>query len=92
MYARMDADHIAEVVQNSAPPVPEKGERERFLFTAKVVLAENLVPLDGSPSSRLDSFITLSDEKGNRMAKTRTIYESLEPRCESFLDSSDSIS
>lgn len=82
MYNQMQADKLAEIVKNHGPPVPEKAERERFLFTVKVVIAEGLVPLDSSPSSKLDTFITLSDEAGNRLAKTRTIYESLNPRCE----------
>lgn len=80
MYNQMQADKLAEVLQDS-PPVPEKVEKERFLFTVKVVIAEGLVPLDSSPSSLLDTFVTLSDETGNRLAKTRTIYETLGPRC-----------
>jgi hypothetical protein len=82
MYDQMQADKVSEVLKK-APPVPDKVERDTFLFSVKIVIAENLVPLDSSPSSRLDTFVTLSDETGKRMAKTRTIYESLSPRCES---------
>jgi hypothetical protein len=82
MYNQMQADKIAEIIEQHGPPVPGKNETPRFLFTVKVVIAEGLVPLDSNPSSRLDTFITLSDEAGNRLAKTRTIYESLNPRCE----------
>ncbi len=85
MYNQMEADKLADVIANSAPPVPEKVERERFLFTVKVVIAEGLVPMESSPTSKLDTFITLSDEAGNRLAKTRTIYETTNPRCESHL-------
>lgn len=81
MYQQMEADRIADVLRN-APPVPEKTERDKFLFSVKITIAEGLVPLDSSPSSKLDTFVTLSDENGKRLAKTRTIYESLEPRCE----------
>ena len=82
MYAQMEADKKMEVLETH-PPVPEKVDRgDRFLFTVKVTMAENLVPLDSSPSARLDTFVTLSDEQGNRLAKTRTIYETLSPRCE----------
>ena len=81
MYNQMQVDKIADIVHNHGPPVPDKVERERFLFSVKVVIAEGLVPLDSSPSSKVDTFITLSDEAGNRLAKTRTIYESLNPRC-----------
>ncbi|KIY48530.1 hypothetical protein FISHEDRAFT_43123 [Fistulina hepatica ATCC 64428] len=86
MYEQMKVDEMAEVILEHAPPVPEKAERERFLFTVKVVIAEALVPLDSSPSSKLDTFVTLSDEAGNRLAKTRTIYETLNPRWNETFD------
>ncbi|EKM76561.1 hypothetical protein AGABI1DRAFT_62905 [Agaricus bisporus var. burnettii JB137-S8] len=85
MYEQMQADKVSDVLAH-APPVPEKVERDTFLFSVKIVIAENLVPLDSSPSSRLDTFVTLSDENGVRVAKTRTIYESLEPRWEETFD------
>lgn len=81
MYNQMEADKIAEVIRSSAPPVPDKNQRDTFLFSVKIAIAEGLVPLDSSPSSKLDTFVTLSDESGTRLAKTRTIYESLNPRC-----------
>jgi hypothetical protein len=81
MYNQMQADKIADIIENHGPAVPEKVERQSFLFTVKVAIAEGLVPLDSSPSAKLDTFVTLSDEAGNRLAKTRTIYESLNPRC-----------
>jgi hypothetical protein len=81
MYNQMQADKITEVLKRS-PPVPSKTEQERFLFSVKIVIAEGLVPLDSNPSSKLDTFITLSNEEGVRLAKTRTIYETLNPRCE----------
>ena len=77
----MQADRVAEVLEQHGPPVPDKQEKPRFLFTVKIVIAEGLVPLDSSASSKLDTFVTLSDEAGNRLAKTRTIYEALDPRC-----------
>lgn len=84
MYGQMEVDKMADTVRNHAPPVPEKVEKEKFLFSVKIVIAEGLVPLDSSPSSKLDTFVTLSDEAGTRLAKTRTIYESLNPRCMLF--------
>lgn len=86
MYAQMEADKKAEILTHGPPPVPDKVERApRFLFTVKIVIAEGLVPLDTSPSSKLDTFVTLSDEQGMRLAKTRTIYETLSPRCTSMV-------
>ena len=84
MYEQMDADRVTRILEEQAPPVPEKQERQRFLFTVKIVNAEGLVPLDSNPSARLDTFVTLSDEHGNRLAKTRTIYETLDPKCMPF--------
>jgi hypothetical protein len=81
MYNQMQADKAADILVQLAPALPEKVEREKFLFTVKVVMAEGLVSLDSSITAKLDTFITLSDEHGNRMAKTRTIYESNQPRC-----------
>ncbi|KAG7087446.1 hypothetical protein E1B28_013412 [Marasmius oreades] len=86
MYEQMQADQIAEVLKKQAPPVPAKVERERFLFTVKIVRAEGLINVDGASSNKLDTFITLSDENGNRVAKTRTIYETSEPRWEETFD------
>ncbi|KAJ7075669.1 hypothetical protein B0H15DRAFT_1026978 [Mycena belliarum] len=85
MYNQMQADKIADVLKLS-PPVPHKTDQERFLFSVKVCIAEGLVPLDSSPSSKLDTFITLSDEAGTRLAKTRTIYETLNPRWDETFD------
>ena len=80
MYAQIQADKKAELMANEAPS--DKAPKvQRFLFTVKICMAEGLVPLDSSPSSRLDTFVTLSDEQGNRLSKTRTIYETLSPRC-----------
>lgn len=86
MYGQMQVDKIVDILAHSAPPVPEKEEKEKFLFTVKICIAEGLVPLDSSPSSLLDTFITLSDEAGNRVAKTRTIYETLSPRWDETFD------
>ena len=82
IYNLIDADRVSEVMQEeeSMNPVSPTtaAARERNLFTIKVLLAENLVPPDGRSC---DTFVTLSDEHGSRMAKTRTIYETTDPRC-----------
>jgi hypothetical protein len=82
IYNLLDADRVSEVMreeENANPVSPTTAAaRERNLFTIKVVLAENLIPPDGRSC---DTFATLSDEHGNRMAKTRTIYEATDPRC-----------
>ncbi len=80
MYAQMQVDKFTEVLEQHGPPPPDKQEKARFLFSIKICIAEGLVPLDSNPSAKLDTFVTLSDEAGNRLAKTRTIYEKLDPR------------
>ncbi|KAJ3869366.1 hypothetical protein EV359DRAFT_69973 [Lentinula novae-zelandiae] len=86
MYNQIEVDKLAGVISDSAPPVPEKVERERFLFSVKIVLAEGLVSGEASLTNKLDTFVTLSDEAGNRLAKTRTIYETAAPRWEETFD------
>ncbi|KAF8216949.1 cytoplasm protein [Mycena galopus ATCC 62051] len=83
MYTQMRADEIAEVGRRLGMAEPE-----RFLFSVKVVGAEGLVPLDHSPSeTKLDSFVKLSDDSvGKVLAKTRTLYETLNPRWEETFD------
>jgi len=78
----------------AATPVLEKKARNTFLlsaFSVKLEIAKDFVPLGSSPSSKLDTFVALSDEAGARLAKTRTIYETLSPRCMPFLFSDDYI-
>ncbi|KAH7927207.1 hypothetical protein BV22DRAFT_1085505 [Leucogyrophana mollusca] len=86
MYNQMQVDKITETLANHGPPVPAKNERPRFLFAVKIVLAEGLVPSSTSQSAQLDTFVTLSDQDGNRMAKTRTVYDTFNPRWEETFD------
>ncbi|KAI0255552.1 hypothetical protein BJV78DRAFT_1176690, partial [Lactifluus subvellereus] len=86
MYNQIQADKLTEVIETHGPPVPNKNETPRFLFSVKIVMAENLVPLDSSPSSMLDTFVILSDQDGHPVAKTRTIYETLSPRWDETFD------
>ncbi|KAJ7812022.1 hypothetical protein B0H14DRAFT_3090547 [Mycena olivaceomarginata] len=55
---------------------------------AEIVAAEGLVPLDHSPAAnKLDSFVTISDDSvGKVLAKTRTLYETLNPRWDETFD------
>lgn len=80
MYNNIDADNVARIVHEYEPVSSEMtlSMSSRYLFTVKVVTAEGLVGIDGS-SNKIDPFLTLSDEKGNRLAKTRTLYETSSP-------------
>ncbi|KAE8229615.1 hypothetical protein CF326_g5412 [Tilletia indica] len=100
LYSKMDADEQARIVaRNTVPDLPEKpatqaNGRQRFLFTVKIVLGEGLSSASSSGGSSgssgsgsvLDSFVTLSDEFGNTIARTRTISESADPRWDETVD------
>lgn len=77
----MRVDDLA--AYDTSPPLPPP-EHQVFLFTVKIVLAEG-VSLD-SPTKLPDSFVILSDEHGNRYAKTRTIYDDADPRWDETFD------
>ena len=64
-------------------PITE-AQHQTFLFTVKIVLAEGIA-LDGS-TKLPDSFVIISDEHGNRYAKTRTIYDDADPRWDETVD------
>ncbi|KAI7950962.1 hypothetical protein MJO29_009636 [Puccinia striiformis f. sp. tritici] len=81
MYNTIDADNVARIIHEYEPTGPSGKNVDvsaSYLFTVKVVMAEGLVGSDGS-AQKMDPFLTLSDEKGNRVAKTRTLYESCSP-------------
>ncbi|GAA5827609.1 hypothetical protein JCM11251_001755 [Rhodosporidiobolus azoricus] len=89
MYNSLDADKVSRIVEINTPPAPPNANTAppRFLFTVKIVLAENLSPPSGNlRSKKLDPFLILSDPAGYRVAKTRTLYETNDPRWDETLD------
>jgi hypothetical protein len=87
LYTKIDADEQAHIIKHAAPDVPDKALNDRYIFTVKVVLGENLMPVKStSANPRIDSFVTLSDERGAKIAKTRTIYETPDPRWDELFD------
>ncbi|CEH19367.1 GRAM DOMAIN-CONTAINING PROTEIN 4 [Ceraceosorus bombacis] len=87
IYQRIDADEQARIITSQGPRVPDKQSQDRYIFTIKLVLGENLQPIkSSSATARIDSFVTLSDERGNKIAKTRTIYETPDPRWDEAFD------
>ncbi|WWC67647.1 uncharacterized protein I206_101557 [Kwoniella pini CBS 10737] len=61
-----------------------RSNQQIYLFTIKIVLAEGLA-VEGSSKSP-DSFVIVSDEHGNRFAKTRTIHDDSDPRWDESFD------
>ncbi|KAK0544103.1 hypothetical protein OC845_005781 [Tilletia horrida] len=109
LYSKIDADEQARIV-NRHGPSPEFSETpgqevtqqggtlstssQRFLFTVKIVLGEELSSVSfsagsaGSSSSvsGLNSFVTLSQETGRTLAITRKIRNSAEKRWNETFD------
>lgn len=81
IQSKMQVNKIVAALEDQPPPPPDKNDKARYLFTVKIVQAENLISLDNNPAAMLDAFIVLSDEHGNKLAKTKTIYDTLNPRC-----------
>lgn len=84
MYTAMDSDRVSMLASDILSQQDE-GRPPRFLYTIKVVLAESLHDPDGS-SRKLDPFLTLSGQHGERYFKTRTLYETNDPRWNETLD------
>ena len=74
MYNQLQTVKLTIVIEPHVPPVPS------ITIAHKIVIAEDLISLDSIPSSTLDTFVTLSDQDGHRVAKTRTICEALNPQ------------
>ncbi|GAA6054101.1 hypothetical protein JCM3770_006173 [Rhodotorula araucariae] len=88
MYTTLDADKVSRIVEINTPPPPPGADvtPPRYLFTVKIVLCENLSPPSGNTRKKLDPFLILSDPAGYRVAKTRTLYETNDPRWDETLD------
>jgi Ca2+-dependent lipid-binding protein len=68
----------------SEKPNGRRLEKQNFIFTIKIVSAEDLKPCDVNGLS--DPYVVLSDEHGRRIAKTRTIWGDLNPRWDETFD------
>lgn len=87
MYTTFNVDQVARIVASQGPPEPEQSpEKAHYFFTIKMVLCENLVNPDENSRAKLDPFLILSNPRGDRVAKTRTLYETNDPRWEETVD------
>jgi hypothetical protein len=78
----MRVDDLSAYETSEPPPTPNG---QVYLFTVKILLAEGL-NMDGTSNKLPDSFVIISDEHGNRYAKTRTIYDDADPRWDETFD------
>ncbi|TIB08810.1 hypothetical protein E3P89_02919 [Wallemia ichthyophaga] len=95
LYTLCDADEVANMLQEGEGEGESKAvysntpststHNPRYLFSIKVVMAEDLRARDLSPG-RLDPFVTIADERGDRIYKSRTIYNARNPRWEESVD------
>lgn len=81
----INVDACAEVIQKNAPPPQQRQRRpESYVFTIKIIEAEDLKACDINGLS--DPYVVLGDEYQKRLAKTRVIYGNLNPRWEETID------
>ncbi|KAI9243823.1 hypothetical protein BDA99DRAFT_529801 [Phascolomyces articulosus] len=83
LYQIMDVDEIADRMREIGSPAVEKTEQTNFLYSIRVVRAENLQALDNNGLS--DPYVVLEINK-KETAKTRTVYKTLNPRWDQTFD------
>lgn len=80
----MNVDACAEVIQVNTPPQEQRRRPSKYVFTIKIVEAEELKACDANGSS--DPYVVLGDEYQKRLAKTRVVNRSLSPRWDESVD------
>ncbi|KAI4235483.1 MAG: hypothetical protein LQ349_003138 [Xanthoria aureola] len=81
----VNVDACAAVIQSHAPPVTQRQKKtNNYVFTIKIVEAEDLKACDMNGSS--DPYVVLGDEYQKRLAKTRIVYRNLNPRWDESVD------
>lgn len=81
----INVDACAEVIQkNTPPPAQRPRKQEQYVFTIKIIEAEDLKACDMNGLS--DPYLVLGDEYQKRLAKTRVIYSNLNPRWDETVD------
>lgn len=80
-----NVDACVEVIQRHMPPVTQRQRTvDNFVFTIKIIEAEDLRACDINGLS--DPYVVLGDEYQKRLAKTRVVYNSLNPRWDETVD------
>lgn len=81
----INVDACAEVIARHNPITPQKMRKlTTYVFTIKIVEGEDLKACDMNGSS--DPYVVLTDEYQKRIAKTRIIYNNLNPRWDDTVD------
>lgn len=81
----IDIDRCAAIISKRTPIYqPKKPSTSKYLFTIKIVEAEDLKACDINGFS--DPYVVLGDEYHKRLAKTRVMYSTLNPRWEETVE------
>lgn len=84
LYPVMHGDYVAQYMrEHYEHQIQYKPENNNFLYSIKVVRAENLKSMDANGLS--DPYVTFEID-GKQIVRTRTIYESLNPRWDQAFD------
>ncbi|OWP01299.1 hypothetical protein B2J93_5579 [Marssonina coronariae] len=80
----MNVDACADVLAKIAPPKDKQRRPSKYVFTVKIVEAEELKACD--PNGTSDPYVVLGDEYQKRLAKTRVVMKNLNPRWDESVD------
>ncbi|CZR50874.1 probable C2 domain protein [Phialocephala subalpina] len=80
----MNVDACADVLAKNAPPKDKQKRPSKYVFTIKIVEAEELKACD--PNGTSDPYVVLGDEYQKRLAKTRVVMRNLNPRWDESVD------
>ncbi|KAM7222117.1 hypothetical protein V8F06_002389 [Rhypophila decipiens] len=80
----INVDACAEILRKAEGPKPPVKKPARYVFTIKIVEAEDLKACD--PGGFSDPYVVLCDEYQKRLAKTRIIMRNLNPRWDESVD------
>jgi hypothetical protein len=84
LYQIMHVDEVAQFMrENITPQNTYRPEKNNFLYSIRVVRAENLLPMDKNGLS--DPYVTFEID-GKMITRTRTLYETLNPRWDQEFD------
>ncbi|KAF1804198.1 hypothetical protein V8B55DRAFT_1512014 [Mucor lusitanicus] len=84
LYQMMHVDQVAQFMrENTTPQSTYRPEKNNFLYSIRVVRAENLQPMDNNGLS--DPYVTFEID-GKMITRTRTVYETLNPRWDQEFD------
>jgi hypothetical protein len=83
LYSDIDADLIAELNEKGEDVTERKNSKQVYIYSVKVVQAEGLRPMDSNGLS--DPYVILTSGQ-LELARTRVVFESLDPRFDEVFD------